>query len=89
MLPPGFENSGLKVGARNREAALRLTSNERLLDFFEDADYKCFITPYATNDLQSRRAGGRTDLKRSVLRFTNLAGVVVGRCSRCVKKGCS
>ena len=41
MLPPGFENSGLKVGARNREAALRLTSNERLLDFFEDGSHRC------------------------------------------------
>ena len=40
MLPPGFENFGLKVGARNREAALRLTSNERLLDFFEDGSHR-------------------------------------------------
>ena len=86
MLPPGFENSGLKVGARNREAALRLTSNERLLDFFEDGSHKVPQSG-AEHDYLSLRAG--LDKVSHLTSHELDLGSLSACCSTCVKNGCS
>ena len=86
MLPPGFENSGLKVGVRNREAALRLTSNERLLDFFEDGSHKVPQSG-AEHDYLSLRTG--LDKVSHLTSHELDLGSLSACCSTCVKNGCS
>ena len=54
----GLRDFWLKSGSEKNADVLRLTSNLPLLDFFEDADYKCRFTRQCNDDPRSPRAVG-------------------------------